>query len=89
MKQLFRCEYCDETGTEEEIRKHEDVCLWNYNKRTCYTCKHACTSVTKVSCENGVELEAGKYMEGCRKWEHDEKDHTKKLSFGNVFGGFF
>ena len=29
MKQLFRCEYCSETGTAEEITKHEQECTYN------------------------------------------------------------
>ena len=40
MKQLFRCDYCDQTGTAEEIEKHEVRCIHNYTKRSCLTCKH-------------------------------------------------
>ena len=41
MKPLFRCEYCDKIGVEEEIIQHEQTCINNYTKRSCYTCLHA------------------------------------------------
>lgn len=89
MKLLYRCEYCNEMGTEEEIREHEESCLWNYTKKSCYTCKHASRKLMTITCDAGVELESGKYMEGCRKWEHDEQNHARKNPFGNIFGGPF
>ena len=88
MKQIFRCEYCTETGTEDEIREHEEACLWNYNKRTCYTCRHADKNVMKITCAAGRELESGKYMEGCSAWEWDDRNHAAKSPWGNIFGGF-
>jgi hypothetical protein len=88
MKQLFRCEYCDEIGTEEEIREHEETCLWNYTKRTCYTCKHMENLFTKVKCKlDETKIPEGKYIEQCACWEFNEKDHTKKTP--NIFGGLF
>jgi hypothetical protein len=87
MKQLFRCEYCDETGVEEEILEHEKTCLWNHTKRSCWTCKHAEKLAMNITCNGGVDLEKGKYMEGCSKYEWDERDHTKKVP--NIFGSIF
>ena len=90
MKQLFRCEYCTEVGTEEEIKNHEDKCLYNYTKKSCWTCKHKVGSFMALECNAGIELEPGKYMEGCSKYEWDEKNHTGKNAFGgNLFGGLF
>ena len=89
MKQLFRCEYCSETGTEDEISEHEKTCLWNYDKRSCWTCQYAEAGFTTIKCTNGVNLEAGKYMEGCSKYKYNVKDHAKKSSFSNIFGGGF
>ena len=88
MKQLFRCEYCNETGTADEIQEHEAQCLWNYTKRTCYTCKHATRNMLNFTCNAGRELESGKYMEGCSSWEWDDKNHAAKSPWGDVFGGF-
>jgi hypothetical protein len=86
MKQLFRCEYCTEVGTEEEILKHEETCIWNYTKRTCYTCRHANRNIMKFTCCAGRDLEEGKYMEGCSSWDRDDRDHTIKNPFGSIFG---
>jgi hypothetical protein len=87
MKQLFRCDYCDKTGTAEEILEHEKTCLWNHIKRSCWTCKHAEKLVMNITCNGGVDLEKGKYMEGCRNYEWDERDHTKTTP--NIFGSIF
>lgn len=90
MKQLFRCEYCTEVGTEEEIVKHEQECIYNYNRRSCFTCAHKKGNYLAITCDLGRELESGKYMEGCSKYEWDEKNHTGKNAFGgNLFGGLF
>ena len=87
MKQLFRCEYCTEIGTEEEIRKHEAECLYNYTKKSCWTCKHKESSFIALKCNAGVELESGKYMECCNKYEWDEKDYTSKSTFAKILNG--
>jgi hypothetical protein len=90
MKQLFRCEYCSETGTADEIAKHEAECIFNYDKRSCLTCKHAENKFTKYICNAGKDIPEGKYLEQCSNYEWDEKDHTGKSIFGgNLFGGLF
>ena len=55
MKQLFRCEYCDKTGTAEQIAAHEKECMYNYHKRSCWTCKHAELCLLIVKCKAEVE----------------------------------
>lgn len=90
MKQLFRCEYCSETGTAEEITKHEAECLHNYTKRSCMTCKYVENNFTKFTCNAGKDIPEGKYIEQCSNYERDEKDHTGKNIFsGTLFGGLF
>ena len=70
MKPLYRCEYCDVTGTEEEIREHEEKCIKNYKKKSCFTCKHCATDgVQSVKCKLGIEIEEDKYYENCPKHE--------------------
>ena len=89
MKQLFRCEYCDQTGTAEEIEKHEAECIHNYTKRSCLTCKHKEIKNWKCyECALNKEIPAGKYIEQCPQYEWDEKDMTK-MSVNNVFGNLF
>lgn len=91
MKQIFRCEYCDKMGTEEDILKHEEECIYNYTKRACYTCKNAENKVFKYSCKLGKEIPEGKIYIGCDKYEWDEEDHAHKdpVKFNNLFGGIF
>lgn len=88
MKQLFRCEYCDEIGTEEEIREHEKTCLWNYDKKSCWTCKYMENLLVGVKCKlDDTKIPLGKYIEQCACYECDGKDHTKKTP--SIFGGVF
>lgn len=84
MKQLFRCEYCTEVGTEEEIKKHEEECLYNYTKKSCWTCKYKEGGFLAIKCNASIELEPGKYMAECSKYEWDEKDHTSKSTFAKI-----
>lgn len=90
MKQIFRCEYCSEIGTAEEIEKHEAECICNYNKKSCLTCKHASRGLTTYTCNIGRQIPEGKYIEECRYYEWDGKDHTTRNFFnGSIFGGLF
>lgn len=85
MKQLFRCEYCTEVGTEEEIQKHEQKCIYNYNRKSCLTCKHRVGNFLALECSDGKEIPGGNYIENCSSYTWDEKDHTKffRSPFGN------
>lgn len=92
MKPIYRCEYCSQTGTEEEILKHEEECIHNYNKKSCYTC--ACAERYKVSnfkCKCGNDIPEGHYMKNCDEYKWDGVEHTKRdtFGFGNLFGGLF
>jgi hypothetical protein len=70
MKPIYRCEYCDVTGTEEEIREHEENCVKNYNKKGCLTCKHCSTDGLKtVKCKKSIEIPEGKMIEKCIMYE--------------------
>lgn len=95
MKQLFRCEYCDKMGTAEQIADHEKECMYNYHRRSCWTCKHAEASLLGVKCKAEVEVPKDKYIENCSKYEWDEKDHSDtaadaKALFSELgFGGLF
>ena len=91
MKPIFRCEYCTEQGTKEELEKHEAECIFNYNKRSCLTCQHAGGPVLKTVCARGIDLAEGKYYENCHWYEWDGKDHTavKNIFGGNIFNSFF
>ena len=95
MKQLFKCDYCSKIGTAEQIAEHEKECMYNYRKRSCWTCKHAEICLLTVKCKVGVEIPKDKYIENCTEYEWDEKDHSeidataKSLFGGTGFGGLF
>lgn len=90
MKQLFRCDYCSYTGTAEEVAAHEETCTHNYNKKSCFTCKHACIhQLFNFKCQAGVEVPKDKYIQYCTEYEWDEKDYTKSAAAKSLFGGLF
>ena len=91
MKPIYRCEYCDKMGTEEDILEHEETCTYNYNKKSCPTCKHAENRLLKYTCKIGKEIPEGQMYVGCGKYEWDEIDHahTNPVTFNNLFGGIF
>lgn len=91
MKAIYRCDFCDKTGTAEEIMQHEESCLYNYNKRSCMTCKFAENKITKFNCTAGKEIPEGQMFTGCDKYEWDKIDHAKACSstLTNLFGGLF
>lgn len=91
MKQIYRCEYCDKMGTEEEIINHEDTCIYNYTLRSCSTCKNAENKITKFNCKVGIDIPEGQQFINCEKYEWNGIDHTHSnpVAFNNLFGGLF
>ena len=88
MRAIYRCEYCDFTGVEEEVQKHEEKCYKNYNLKGCLTCKHCSTDGLKtVKCKQGTEIPEGQYFEkGCPNHEVGDIEVT---GFMSMFGDFF
>lgn len=91
MKPIFRCEYCDKIGVEEEILKHEAECIYNRTRRSCYTCKHAERSGLNISCKWGREIPSKKYFQDCDCYEWDEVDHATEnpVATNSIFGGLW
>ena len=91
MKQVYRCEYCDHMGTEEDVLKHEQECLWNRDRRTCATCKKCDRGFLKYKCNEDKEIPDGQMFVNCDKYEWDEVDHTTKhpVATNSMFGGLF
>lgn len=89
MKPIYRCEYCSHMGTMDELREHEEKCLWNYDRKSCETCKHKDpNSFMRYKCLLGTEIAEGCLIEFCGKYEYDGKDSTKS-TVGDIFGGLF
>lgn len=95
MKPVFKCDYCQFIGTEEEVHKHESDCYDNYDLRGCTTCLHKKTRSSKskeilfnYKCDCGVEIPDGKMMINCIKYDRKEKTDTIDDFLSAMFGGF-
>ena len=93
MKPVYKCDYCDFMGTQEEVEKHEPDCTENYDMRSCHTCKHKKTHIGDehyfFTCEAGIEIPKGKMYNFCKSYERKEKaDSPLQNFFGDLFGGF-
>lgn len=73
MKPVFKCDYCKFMGTEEEVREHESICVYNYDKRSCHTCEHkkieSKNGKTVYKCKVGVDIPEGRMYEFCKSYE--------------------
>lgn len=88
MKPVYRCEYCDHMGTEEEVRMHEEKCIYNYDRKSCWTCKNRDPkSLMRFKCLLGTEIPEGHMCEFCSAYEWDERGHVNTA--GNIFTGLF
>lgn len=89
MKPVFKCDYCNFMGTEEEVKEHEVICIDNYDRKSCYTCVHKqLNGITGYKCDAGIEIPEGKFYEFCKSHERKEKVEDSLLDiFGGIFGG--
>jgi hypothetical protein len=90
MKPVFKCEYCNFIGTEEEVVRHEAECVRNYDKRSCTTCKHkSFKSMYQYKCACGKDIPVGQQYENCDKYENEEAGPTLNDTVRGLFGGVF
>lgn len=91
MKPLYRCDYCEFKGTEEEVLKHEETCIHNTSKKSCLTCKYKkYKNMQTITCTNGVDIPGGQYRQYCPNYEDEEKvepDDDFSNIFKSIFGG--
>lgn len=93
MKPVFKCDYCNFMGTEEEVKEHELTCTDNYNRKSCYTCRHRTTNVVnkgiKFNCDKEIDIPEGKMFEFCKSYERKDKSNDSMIAdfadmlFGN------
>lgn len=88
MKPIYQCDWCGKRDTEDEIRVHEPLCIYNKELRSCLTCKNR-KGITEVICAHGKEFEKGKYVQFCPLWEDNGRDWTKPADFDTIFGDLF
>ena len=91
MKPVFKCDYCDFMGTEEEVKEHEEKCTDNYDRCSCYTCEYRkYKSMIQFECANGIEIPEGQIFEFCDKYKRKPKpDSPWSDLMGGLFGGKF
>ena len=93
MKPVFKCDYCDFMGTEDEVRQHELECYYNYNLKSCTTCANKKPYTTNgllglcYKCTCGIEIPEGKMRVNCAKYERREDNDVFEGFFGGLFGG--
>lgn len=87
MKPLYRCDYCDFTGTEEEVKEHEATCIKNYNLRGCLTCVHCNTDDFKTfTCMAGRDIPEGYMHQNCLYHKQGEVEVTGVMKvFSDLF----
>lgn len=94
MKPVYKCDYCDFMGTEQDVQQHESECYHNYSLRSCTTCSHKNTYASRetfginVKCKCGIEVPEGKMMINCKKYEREEDTDVFDDMFGGLFGRF-
>lgn len=89
MKPVYKCEYCDYMDTEDEVKDHEITCMDNYDRKSCFTCKHKRhKNITTYQCNCGKEIPEGKIFEFCPQYERGEKSDSPLVDlFGDIFKG--
>ena len=87
MKPLYRCEYCEFTGTEEEVKEHEATCIKNYNLKGCLTCVHCNTDGFKtITCMAGREIPEGQMYQNCSYHKQGKVEVTGVMKvFSDLF----
>lgn len=87
MKPVFKCDYCNFIGTEEEVKEHEPGCFDNYDRKSCHTCLNKQFNGLKgFKCDCGIEIPEGKIYEFCPSYKRKEKSN---YDLGNIFGDIF
>lgn len=90
MKPVFKCDYCDFMGTEQQVNEHEPGCFENYDRKSCFTCEHkSYKSIHQIKCACGREIPEDKILEFCPEYKRKEKSEKPLYDlFGGIFGGF-
>ena len=89
MKPVFKCDYCDFMGTEDEVKIHERSCVENYDRRSCHTCEYRKFKNHKqYECANGREIPKDQIYEFCGKYKRRLKsDNPWSDIVDAMFGG--
>ena len=90
MKPVFKCDYCEFMGTEEDVKKHELICSDNYDRQSCYTCLYKNLKSKDgnlfYECKDGKKIPEGKIIEFCSNYKRKEKTND---NFSAMFDDIF
>lgn len=90
MKALYKCDFCDKIGTEEEIYEHEIYCENNPKRMSCRYCTNKKTKFVNGS---GITYlcDAKEIPEGCEYINCDKFTLIKMNDFSvnDIFGSLF
>lgn len=86
MKPIFRCEYCEQMGTEKEISEHELKCQKNPENRSCMSCANA-SGMTRIICSLGKEIPAFNCIIHCADYVPGGDPEKKIMDFASKFLG--
>ena len=84
MKQIWKCDFCDETGTQQEMEKHELTCHFKPGVKNCVDCKYMYDGGSPYfgsfdECEKGLSCFDYDEMElDCPKWEYTDENQFLK-----------
>lgn len=90
MISLYKCDYCNFIGSEEEVYKHENICEHNPSRLNCSSCQYSSFKTMKqYKCTLRPEREIPENQEFINCPDHSirEYPHTMKDIMGNIFGG--
>jgi len=78
------CDFCKRVGTKNEIKDHEDCCVFNLKNKTCYTCKYSIEKGALYSgfykdCKINLNFEYAKDNGNCKGWEWEKDTMNGKI----------
>lgn len=90
MKAVYRCDFCGEMGTEQEIFVHEAQCPANPHRLNCSTCEYSgYKSLKQFKCMFNESREVPPEKEFVNCPDHKVKEHFDGMNniFKSMFGG--
>jgi hypothetical protein len=79
MKQVWKCDFCDKTGYENEINIHEPECINNPKLKLCWSCDFDCCGKCDKMVKGYYDTKYGRTQ--CELWEK-RKQHDYSIACG-------
>lgn len=84
MKPVYICDYCQFTGSAENVKEHEKICSKNYGLKACPSCDHVRLVSVKddklvYGCKAGKEIPEGCHFKNCDLHKIPSKDDVKNF----------